>query len=138
MKTTENYEQLLQRFTKRVNQLETEQQELRAAYDRWIELDKQLDQNKDLYKKWSDRQKSYEDERNKDNKNKKNLIDPTGGVGGAKESIKCLHSHTADELSTGKNAIGKIVVESIGSFNCEEVCINPKTFEKNKNWKVIW
>ena len=42
MKTTENYEQLLQRFTKRVNQLETEQQELRAAYDRWIELDKQL------------------------------------------------------------------------------------------------
>ena len=24
------------------------------------ELDKQLDQNKDLYKKWSDRQKSYE------------------------------------------------------------------------------
>ena len=33
------------------------------------ELDKQLDQNKDLYKKWSDRQKSYEDERNKDNKN---------------------------------------------------------------------
>ena len=43
MKTTENYEQLLQRFTKRVNQLETEQQELRAAYDRWIELDKQLE-----------------------------------------------------------------------------------------------
>ena len=57
---------------------------------------------------------------------------------GATESIKCLHSHTADELSTGKNAIGKIVVESIGSFNCEEVCINPETFEKNKNWKVIW
>ena len=43
MKKTENYEQLLQRFTKRVNQLETEQQELRAAYDRWIELDKQLE-----------------------------------------------------------------------------------------------
>ena len=43
MKKTESYEQLLQRFTKRVNQLETEQRELRSAYDRWIELDKQLE-----------------------------------------------------------------------------------------------
>ena len=43
MKTTENYEQLLQRFTKRVTQLETEQEGLRSAYDRWMELDKQLE-----------------------------------------------------------------------------------------------
>ena len=43
MKTTESYEQLLQRFTKRVTQLETEQQELRPAYDRWIEVEKQLE-----------------------------------------------------------------------------------------------
>ena len=43
MKTTENYEQLLQRFTKRVTQLETEQEGLRSSYDRWIELDKQLE-----------------------------------------------------------------------------------------------
>ena len=43
MKTTENYEQLLQRFTKRVNQLETEQQGLRPAYDRWLELNTQLE-----------------------------------------------------------------------------------------------
>ena len=43
MKTTENYEQLLQRFTKRVNQLETEQQSLRPAYDRWLELNTQLE-----------------------------------------------------------------------------------------------
>ena len=43
MKKTENYEQLLQRFTKRVTQLETEQEGLRSAYDRWIELDKQLE-----------------------------------------------------------------------------------------------
>ena len=43
MKTTESYEELLQRFTKRVTQLETEQQELRPAYDRWEELEKQLE-----------------------------------------------------------------------------------------------
>ena len=101
------------------------------------ELDKQLDQNKDLYKKWSDRQKSYEDERNKDNKNKKNLIDPTGGVGGAIESIKCLHSHLADELATDKNIIGKIVLEAVGGFNCEDPCIN-ENYEKNVNWKSKW
>ena len=43
MKKTESYEQLLQRFTKRVNQLETEQQGLRPSYDRWLELEKQLE-----------------------------------------------------------------------------------------------
>ena len=39
MKPTENYEQLLTRFTKRVAQLEAEQAELDPAYERWIELD---------------------------------------------------------------------------------------------------
>ena len=43
MKKTESYEQLLQRFTKRVSQLETEQEGLKTAYDRWIELEKQLE-----------------------------------------------------------------------------------------------
>ena len=43
MKQTENYEQLLQRFTKRVTQLETEQKELQSAYERWLELNKQLE-----------------------------------------------------------------------------------------------
>ena len=43
MKPTENYEQLLARFTKRVAQLEAEQAELDPAYERWIELDKQLE-----------------------------------------------------------------------------------------------
>ncbi len=38
MKPTENYEQLLARFTKRVAQLEAEQAELDPAYERWIEL----------------------------------------------------------------------------------------------------
>ena len=101
------------------------------------ELDKELENNGDLKEKWQSRQKSYQAER-EELFNDNSEPQATGGVGGATESIKCLHSHTADELSTGKNIIGKIVVESIGSFNCEEACINPKTFEKNKDWKVIW
>ncbi len=43
MKKTESYEQLLHRFTKRVTQLETEQKELQPAYERWLELNKQLE-----------------------------------------------------------------------------------------------
>ena len=101
------------------------------------ELDKQLNENKDLNKQWTERQKSYEEERNRENKNKENLINPTGGVGGAKESIKCLHSHLADELATNKNIIGKIVLESVGGFNCEEPCID-ENYKKNIKWKSKW
>ena len=101
------------------------------------ELDKELKNNPDLKEKWQSRQKSYQAER-EELVNDISGPQAIGGVGGATESIKCLHSHTADELSTGKNVIGKIIDESIGSFNCDEVCVNPKTFEKNKDWKVIW
>ena len=69
-------------------------------------------------------------------KNEEEII-PTGGVGGASESIKCLHAHLADELATSKNYIGKIVLESVGGFNCEEPCIN-KDFKKNVKWKSKW
>ena len=43
MKQTESYEQLLYRFTKRVNQLEEEQASLESAHRRWIQLEKQLE-----------------------------------------------------------------------------------------------
>ena len=42
MKTTENNQQLLQRFSKRIKQLSEEQGKLDEAYERWLELDKQL------------------------------------------------------------------------------------------------
>tara|TARA_B100000287_G_scaffold414237_1_gene446595 strand:+ start:4933 stop:5454 length:522 start_codon:yes stop_codon:yes gene_type:complete len=101
------------------------------------ELDKQLNENEDLRKLWSDRQRSYEEERNKRRKNKKEEITPKGGVGGATESIKCLHAHLADELATNKNYIGKIVLESVGGFNCEEPCID-ENYKKNVKWKSKW
>ena len=101
------------------------------------ELDKQLNENEDLRKLWSDRQRSYEEERNKGRKNKKEKIIPKGGVGGATESIKCLHAHLADELVTNKNYIGKIVLESVGGFNCEEPCID-ENYKKNVKWKSKW
>ncbi len=42
MKPTENYEQLLQRFTKRTEQLRAEQAKLDDAYEKWNKLDEQL------------------------------------------------------------------------------------------------
>ena len=66
------------------------------------------------------------------------IRDSYGGVGGARESIKCLHSHLADQLATGKNVVGKIVEELVGGVNCQEPCIDDEQLEKNTSWKVEW
>tara|TARA_B100000941_G_scaffold75266_1_gene51316 strand:- start:41 stop:556 length:516 start_codon:yes stop_codon:yes gene_type:complete len=100
------------------------------------ELDSQLNSNNKLRKLWSKRQKNYEKERNKKYKNIKNIISPSGGVGGTLNSIKCLHSHLADELVTGKNIIGQIVLENVGGCNCLEPCV--VNGSKNKNWRSVW
>ena len=42
MKPTENYEQLLARFTKRITQLSEEQGKLDDSYDKWVKLKDQL------------------------------------------------------------------------------------------------
>lgn len=100
------------------------------------ELDNQLNNNNMLNKLWSKRQISYEKERNKKYKNIKNITSPSGGVGGTLNSIKCLHSHLADELVTGKNIIGQIVLENVGGCNCLEPCV--VNGSKNKNWRSAW
>ena len=43
MKPTENYEQLLQRFTKRVVQLEEEQEKVRLSHEKWLKYNKELE-----------------------------------------------------------------------------------------------
>ena len=100
------------------------------------DLDKQLVDDKKLNKLWRKRQKSYENERNKKYKSLSNTISPMGGVGGTTKSIKCLHSHLADELVSGKNVIGKVVLESVGGCNCNEPCIINGS--KNDKWRIEW
>ena len=46
MKPTENYEQLLARFSKRTTQLEERQKELEDAYQEYMQLDRDLDRLK--------------------------------------------------------------------------------------------
>ena len=99
-------------------------------------LDKQLVDNKKLNKLWRKRQKSYENERNKKYKSLPNIISPNGGVGGTTKSIKCLHSHLADELVSGENVIGKVVLESVGGCNCNEPCIIDGS--RNDKWQIEW
>ena len=41
-KPTEDYDQLLARFTKRTAQLQAEQSELDESYEKWVKLDEQL------------------------------------------------------------------------------------------------
>ena len=42
MKETENYEQLLSRFTKRTEQLEGKQLQLADSHEEWVKMDNQL------------------------------------------------------------------------------------------------
>ena len=42
MKQTENYEQLLERFTKRTEQLEGKQFQLADSHEQWVTIDNQL------------------------------------------------------------------------------------------------
>ena len=42
MKPTENYEQLLERFTKRTEQLEGKQFQLADSHEEWVTIDNQL------------------------------------------------------------------------------------------------
>ena len=43
MKPTENYEQLIERFTKRTNQLTARSAELQESYDEYVRIQKDLD-----------------------------------------------------------------------------------------------
>ena len=74
------------------------------------ELDNQLNSNRSLENCSQRDKKSYEKERNR--KYKQITVSPIGGVGGAVNSIKCLHSHLADELVT-ENIVGQIVLENV-------------------------
>ena len=96
----------------------------------------QLVDDKKLNKLWRKRQRSYENERNKKYKTLSNTISPIGGVGGTTKSIKCLHSHLADELVSGENVIGKVVLESVGGCNCNEPCIIDGF--RNDKWRIEW
>lgn len=48
---------------------------------------------------------------------------PTGGVGGTREGIKCLHAHYAHHAAGGENPVGELVADWIGPLDCEVRCV---------------
>lgn len=56
---------------------------------------------------------------------------PSGGVGGTREGVKCLHAHYAHTRAGGTNPVGELVKGWIEPLNCEDGCVvdgdtNPK------------
>jgi hypothetical protein len=41
------------------------------------------------------------------------LVAPTGGVGGTRQGVKCLHAHVANFLATGDDPVGAIVASEV-------------------------
>jgi hypothetical protein len=48
---------------------------------------------------------------------------PTGGVGGTRGGVKCLHAHLAHHLARGPNPIGAEVATMVGRPACTAPCV---------------
>jgi hypothetical protein len=48
---------------------------------------------------------------------------PTGGVGGARAGVKCLHAHYADTAAGNDNPIGAWTAEQIEPLDCATACV---------------
>lgn len=48
---------------------------------------------------------------------------PSGGVGGARTGVKCLHAHLADLLAGNANPVGTIITPNIEPLNCSGPCV---------------
>ncbi len=57
---------------------------------------------------------------------------PSGGVGGARAGVKCLHAHYAHEVATGSNPVGQLVAGWIEPLDCNEPCV--KSGSINPEW----
>ena len=49
--------------------------------------------------------------------------DPSGGVGGTSEGVKCLHAHFAHTAAGGENPVGRLVASWIEPLDCIEPCV---------------
>lgn len=48
---------------------------------------------------------------------------PSGGVGGARAGVKCLHAHYADHAVGNDNPVGEAVAVWVEPLNCAEPCV---------------
>jgi hypothetical protein len=57
---------------------------------------------------------------------------PSGGVGGTRTGIKCLHAHYAHTRAGGDNPVGSLVQDWIEPLDCTVMCVVEG--EKNPVW----
>lgn len=57
---------------------------------------------------------------------------PSGGVGGARLGVKCLHAHYAHERAGGDNPVGALVAEWVEPLDCLVPCVVDG--EPNPDW----
>lgn len=57
---------------------------------------------------------------------------PTGGVGGARAGVKCLHAHYAHTAAGGENPVGAAVGSWIEPLDCEVRCV------VDSGWNPEW
>ena len=58
---------------------------------------------------------------------------PSGGVGGARTGIKCLHAHYADHAAGNDNPVGRLVAPWVEPLNCTIPCVVAGT--ANPAWR---
>jgi hypothetical protein len=61
---------------------------------------------------------------------------PTGGVGGTRLGVKCLHAHYADHAAGNANPIGVDTAANVEPLNCATCCVasDGETVVRNLDW----
>lgn len=61
---------------------------------------------------------------------------PSGGVGGSKQGVKCLHAHYADHAAGNDSPVGAMTAEKIEPLDCVLPCVvaADDTVERNPEW----
>ena len=62
---------------------------------------------------------------------------PSGGVGGARVGVKCLHGHYADHAAGNQNPVGVLTAPWVGPLDCEIACVvsNGDEAVANPDWR---
>jgi hypothetical protein len=48
---------------------------------------------------------------------------PSGGIGGSRRGVKCLHAHYADTRAGNDNPVGEMVAPWVGPLDCTIPCV---------------
>jgi len=61
---------------------------------------------------------------------------PSGGVGGSRRGVKCLHAHYADFAAGNANPVGEMTAAEIEPLNCTVPCVieSEESAVRNLDW----